>query len=97
MELLARNGQFRSEQLEMFERVLEIASPKLIVVANAKASEILKDRWQVGTVDAASGCHLHTVSEPPLFFSPECSQVRGRWTFILVSVSFGMYAGLHSQ
>ncbi|MEZ5987452.1 MAG: hypothetical protein R3B94_16030 [Hyphomonas sp.] len=71
LELLARNGQFRSEQLEMFERVLEIASPKLIVVANAKASEILKDRWQVGTVDAASGCHLHTVSNRPVpvFFS----------------------------
>ncbi|RAN37587.1 hypothetical protein [Hyphomonas pacifica] len=71
LELLARNGEFRSEQLEMFERVLEIASPKMIVVANAKASDILKDRWQLGAVDAASGCHFHTVlNRPvPVFFS----------------------------
>ena len=71
LDLLARNDRFRSDQLDMFERVLKIASPKLIVVANAKASKILKGRWQVGAVDAASGCHFHTVSNRPVpvFFS----------------------------
>lgn len=71
LELLARNDRFRSDQLEIFERVLELAAPKLIVVANAKASELLKDRWLVGAVDAASGCHSHMVSNRPVpvFFS----------------------------
>ncbi|KCZ50971.1 hypothetical protein HY29_06370 [Hyphomonas beringensis] len=71
LDLLARNDGFRSVQLDMFERVLEIASPKLIVVVNAKASKILKDRWQMGAINAASGCHFHKVSNRPVpvFFS----------------------------
>ena len=73
-QYLAARPTFGEAQLEVFDNALELFAPDIVVVANAKASDTLKARYQPN-FDHEAGFHWVKIKDraTPIFFS-------GMWT-----------------
>lgn len=79
-------NQFALEQIELFEEVLLATDPKCVIVANAFASELLREHIKHElTWDSEQGFHWFTKGgkRVPIFFSSMLSGQRAldRWSY----------------
>ena len=69
-------NEFGSKQIDLSKRLIEMSKPRLIVVANALASRIIKEQFSA-EFDDEKGCHYVELNgvDVPVFL---CSMLTGQ-------------------